>query len=32
MTSRKRFYVSVIWMTAVILGGLAMLLAAVTQT
>jgi hypothetical protein len=32
MTSRKRFYVSVIWTTAVILGGLAMLLAAVTHT
>lgn len=31
MSRTKRFYISVIWMTAVILAGLAMLLAAVTQ-
>ena len=32
MSNRKRFYISVIWMTTVILAGLAMLLAAVTHT
>ncbi len=31
MTSRKRFYISALWMAAVILAGLGMLLAAVTH-
>jgi hypothetical protein len=32
MSTRKRFYLSVTWMAAVILGGLAMLLSFVTHT
>lgn len=31
MSSRKRFYVSIIWMAAVIVAGVAVLLAAVTH-
>lgn len=31
MISRKRFYISVIWTVAVILAGVAMLVAAVTR-
>lgn len=32
LSTRKRFYLSVAWTTAIILGGLAMLLSFVTHT
>jgi len=32
MSSRKRFYLSLFWMTAIVVGGLAMLLSFVTHT